>query len=276
MTVCKPGQLAAGGTGPRPGPRAAVLQDLEGYQRPDVAVFADTKAEPPHVYETLGWLEARVDFPILRRSAGDLWRDTWRGLLAIGVETKRRPAGVQNFDLPVFGSDDGLAPRRCTRDYKIDVIKRTIRQFAEADPPHLQVLQYVGISKDESYRIKPSRERYITIDYPLAQEGWTREDCIKWMNLRYPNAPVGRSSCFFCPYHSLDEWRFIRHFYPDLYNEALALEQAFNNVPVGPFSLSRPPGLVQAMAARDMQGEFPLDTDGRDHFGNECEGMCGV
>ena len=142
-----------------------------------------------------------------------------------------------------------------------NVIKRTIREFAEADPPHLQVLQYVGISKDESYRIKPSRERYITIEYPLAQEGWTRADCINWMNLRYPDAPVGRSSCFFCPYHSIDEWRFIRHYYPNLYNEALALEQAFNNVPVGPFSLSRPPGLVKAMADRDMLGESPLDTE---------------
>ena len=47
------------------------------YPVPDVAIFADTQAEPPHVYETLDLLDGLLSFPILRPTLGDLEKDTW-------------------------------------------------------------------------------------------------------------------------------------------------------------------------------------------------------
>ena len=53
----------------------AVLLDrgvIEGCPRPEAAVFADTMAEPLHVYETLDWLEGIISYPVIRTSWGDL------------------------------------------------------------------------------------------------------------------------------------------------------------------------------------------------------------
>lgn len=36
---------------------------------PDCAIFADTQAEPDHVYEWLDWLETQLPFPVYRVTA---------------------------------------------------------------------------------------------------------------------------------------------------------------------------------------------------------------
>ena len=246
---------------------------LAGYEPPDLAVFADTQAEPPHVYQTLDWLESRVSFPIVRATLGDLRADTWRGIRGEGVPNVSRKPGSYVLDIPVF-SIGGPSVRQCTTNYKINVIKRAIRQWTGLTPPALSVLQYVGISRDEAQRMKPARERYITVTWPLALSGWTRTDCREFLKREYPDCPVGRSSCFFCPYHSMAEWAEIRSRYPELYDEAIAMEDALQQTPDGPWFL-RQGGLRKSMAQLDLQGRLELDTE-PDHFGNECEGLCGV
>ena len=247
-------------------------EQLPGYIKPDVALFADTQAEPPHVYETLEWLQSRVSWPIIQVSAGDLWTDTWK--LINGKTNPLNVNGNGYVDLPVHGSEGGLTPRRCTVDYKVAAIRRGYRQFAEADPPYLQVTQYLGISLDEAHRMKDSRVRYITNVYPLAVLGWRRRDLAAYLDENYPGNPVGRSACFFCPFHSIAEWRDLRRRYPGLYAEALEIDQGLQNMPKGPFSLHRSMGLERAMADADLQGE--LWPEEPDHFGNECEGLCRV
>jgi len=39
---------------------------------PDYAIFADTQAEPSHIYSWLDWLETQLPFPVLRVTAGSL------------------------------------------------------------------------------------------------------------------------------------------------------------------------------------------------------------
>ena len=70
--------------------------ELEGYPRPDVAVFADTKAEPPWVYQTLDALEGILSYPLVRTSYGNLEEDTWRSIR--GEPTRRHPNQLPEED----------------------------------------------------------------------------------------------------------------------------------------------------------------------------------
>ena len=84
----------------------------------------------------------------------------------------------------------------------------------------LQVRQYMGISADEAQRIKDSRHRWITHDYPLADEGWRRADCARWFAQEYPGRTLSRSACVGCPFHSAAEWEAVSKTDPDLFADA--------------------------------------------------------
>ena len=65
---------------------------LPGVPRPDYGIFADTFAEPPHVYETREWLRELVSFPIVTCSFGDIARNTWKAITGQPVpETAQQP-----------------------------------------------------------------------------------------------------------------------------------------------------------------------------------------
>ena len=255
---------------------ALMLKDglLPGCLPPDLAVFADTRAEPPHVYDTLEWIIPRLDYPVRVVSVGDLWTDTWKLINGQGP-TRLHPHGSDFVDIPVFG-DSGLLSRQCTSDYKVRLIKRTVRQFAEANPPELRVTQYLGISLDEIIRMKDSQVDYITNRYPLIEHRVNRAAIMAYMKERYPEAPVARSACFFCPFRSIAEWRELRADYPGLYAEAIEMERALRQMKRGPFYLYKGKyglGLETAMATADLQGQLWPESD---QFLNECEGHCGI
>lgn len=254
---------------------ALMIQD--GYieaPKPDLAVFADTGAEPPHVYDTLAWLEPKLDYPLLKPSAGDLWVDTWKQITGRGP-TINHSKGIDFVDIPVFG-DTGILARQCTSVYKIRVIKRAVRAFAEVNPPILKVIQYIGISLDEASRMNTTHEDYITLKYPLIENRINRAEIQAWMKEHYPEAPIRRSACFFCPFHSISEWQEIRQLYPGLYEEAVDMERALRKMKRGPFYLYKGKyglGLEAAMENADRQGMLWPEFD---QFENECMGHCGV
>ena len=231
--------------------------------KPDVAVFADTQAEPPHVYQTLDYLEGRVSFPLLRPSLGDLEEATFR-----------QARDGSYLDIPAFGSA-GIGKRQCTRNYKVHTVRRAVRQWAQANPPKLQVTQYLGISLDEVARVRDSGAAYVTNRYPLITARLTRQHCRQWLTQHHPEAPVGKSACYFCPFHGLEQWRELRRRYPDLYARAVELDDTLRNQGL---SLVRPDlqgehhGLEALLASSDLQGRL----DFGDGFTNECEGVCDV
>ena len=114
--------------------------ELPGYRRPDVAVFADTKADPPWVYETVDKLRNVLSYPVVTTSFGSLEEDTWSAIR--GEPTRRHPNPLPEedgrpsrgwVDIPVH-SPRGLFKRHCTQDYKIEPIKREITRDASAGP----------------------------------------------------------------------------------------------------------------------------------------------
>lgn len=88
-----------------------------GLEKPNIAIFAYTKWEPPYVYEHLDWLEKQLSYKVLRVSAGNIRENVLGGVM---------PDGNRFLDMPVFlVNADGtksIAARQCTTHYKINPI----------------------------------------------------------------------------------------------------------------------------------------------------------
>jgi hypothetical protein len=254
------------------------MSALGEIQRFDVAIFADTQVEPPWVYEQLDRLERDhgAVIPIVRASAGNLGE---------AVRTGSNTTGGRFAAVPFWsrGSDGREAPgrRQCTREYKIDVVKRAIRdrlglQPGERAAGRFKVLEAVGISLDEASRAKPSRTPWITTTWPLLLEKpMRRDDCLRW-HYRGGYPMPKKSACVFCPYTQTSEWRRRKVEEPEVFAEAVEYDK-----------LIRSTGTMRGMAAQQFVSRLlvPLDEipdaaeaddDQLDLFGNECEGMCGV
>jgi hypothetical protein len=174
----------------------------------------------------------------------------------------------------------GILRRKCTRDYKIDVIiRRGIREKVlglvpkQRVPSDVQIEQWIGISTDEAIRMKPAQHKYITHRWPLIEKEMSRTDCLVWLRERgYPQAP--KSSCTFCPYHSDAMWLDIKINTPEEWAEVVAFDKRIRN------------GLPGVKGEAYLhRSRIPIDEvdfvnqtnqDNVDYFGNECEGMCGV
>jgi hypothetical protein len=249
--------------------------------RPDCAIFADTGAEPQRVYAHLRVLEniAKAHrLPLLRVSRGNLRLDILEAV-------RNRTGRVANPPFFVRGSSSpaasmGILKRKCTREYKIDVIQQAIRREIlglrprKHVPKGVHIEQWIGISLDEALRIKPSRTPYITNHWPLIELNMTRQDCLKWLRQQgYPKPP--KSSCLFCPYHSNEAWRDIYRHDPAGWEQIVEIDHAIR---------TGLPGLRgQAYLHRSLQpiDELPWDEmclpeDQIDLFDDECEGMCSV
>lgn len=246
--------------------------------KPDVAIFADTQREPPWVYENLERLEQQGTIPIDRVSAGDLGE---------AVETGANSTGGRFASVPfwVAGEDGREAPgrRQCTREYKIDVVKRRIRELlglakGERAKGRFHVEEWVGISADEAHRAKPSRYEWITTRWPLLERFMRREDCKAY--LRGVGYPVpGKSACVFCPYRKTIDYARWREHHPALFEEACRVDDLIRSSGTmrgmpRPQYVSRllvPLRDIPSVAELEQRDDAQLDL-----FGNECEGMCGV
>ena len=247
----------------------------EGMERPDLAIFADTRWEPNAVYEHLEWLKGKLSYEVATVSAGSIRDNMLRGV---------NPDGDRFLDVPVYiRNPDGtgaVARRQCTNHYKIQPIYREIRRrlgvpAGRRFPKGVQVEMWLGISADEATRIKPSRDEWVDRRYPLVEMDLTRANVYRWFEERYPDRRLPRSACVGCPYHDDMEWKWIKENEPGSFEDAVRVDWSLRNVPAARGSLrgaaylhrSRLPlGEVDLSAARDYD-EYMID---------ECEGLCGV
>lgn len=200
----------------------AVLLMAEAGELPtiDHAIFADTGEEPDEVYRHLEWLKSVCKTPIHVATKGKLGDDLLRGENSTG----QRFASIPCFTAKLHterqmreSCNQGMVPRQCTKEYKIEVIERTIRRVIlglgprQRMPHGVSISQMFGISEDERRRAKRIRERYESIpwanvSFPLLDLQMTREDCKRWLADRVPHE-TPRSACVFCPYKSATEWQ---------------------------------------------------------------------
>ena len=238
---------------------------------PVAAIFADTQAEPKSVYTWLDWLEKQLPFPVHRVSRGSLEDESTTVFRSVTGTTWTRLAP------PAFmwenGKCQGPLMRQCTRDSKLRPIIRETKRLAGKGG---EAIVWIGISSDESLRMKESREKRITHRWPLVELAITRNGCLDWLkSKRLPNPP--RSACVFCPYHSDREWRRLKSDEPAEFSRAVAYElklQAAVSQATGfrgmPF-LHRSGELLSMVdfSTEEERGQLNM-------FNNECEGMCGV
>ena len=172
----------------------------------DEVVFADTGGEVPETYEYLDiakqyFASHNVPFTVVAKRGDSLYDTSWR----------RR----------VFPS---AIWRWSTRDFKVNPIHRHYRGIGG------HINQYLAIAWDEVHRMKDSRVDYVTNLYPLIDRRITREGCIEIIeDVGLPIPP--RSSCFFCPFNSVDRWRWLYENHPELYEKAIALEERSKHFP---------------------------------------------
>ena len=239
---------------------------------PDCAVFADTKWEPKKVMRHLAWLETQLPFPVYHVTAGDIRTSIVEGRNTTGGRFAAIPFFVLNPDGSV-----GIGKRQCTKEYKLAPIKKQVRTLLglvpkQRVPKGIMVEQWIGISTDEVVRMKPSRDVWCNHRWPLIEAGFSRQDCLKYLEERqYPKPP--KSACIGCPFHTNAMWRELRDNEPDEWADAVAADKALRT------------GDGYKMRGREFMhrsclplDQAPIDSDDPRQLGFDldCEGMCGV
>lgn len=237
---------------------------------PDLAIFADTQAEPKHVYKWLDWLEKQLPFPVHRVSKGSLREAVLTG------------GGGARFAPPPFytkspAGDKGLLRRQCTREYKVEPIEKELRRLVGYEPrqriPAGTVEQWIGISWDEKQRMKMSRNSWIVNRWPLIEKGMSRLHCLEWMRDRGYNDLPQKSACTFCPYHDDATWQRMREQDPDSWADAVQVDEAIR--PGFEKTTHRLYAHQSCIPLAEVDFSKPLDQP-RFGFMDECDGMCGV
>ena len=238
---------------------------------PDCAIFADTQAEPKHVYEWLDWLERHLPFPVYRVTHGNLLDAVLTG--NDGARFAPPPFYTSNES----GEKEGLLRRQCTREYKIQPIQKKLRELAGYLPRQRmkagEVEQWIGISLDEIQRMKDAPEKWCNNRWPLIEKRMTRLHCLEWMRDRQYPQPA-KSACTFCPYHDDATWQKMRETDPDSWAEAVRVDEAVRDG----FAKTNQKLFVHRslVPLKDVDFTAPNTDQDRFTFMDECDGMCGV
>ena len=244
-------------------------QGLYDCPRADIAVFADTGDEPQWVYDYLN--DHLIPFG---KKHGIPVHVAQKGVLSENVVS----ANGRSVSLPLFtpgddGTNEGMLRRQCTREFKVEPIEKFVRAHLGYKPRQRirqPVTCLVGISIDESHRMKLNQRPWITNRWPLVDAELDRRKCLRIVTAAGLPEPK-RSACVYCPFHSDRFWNDLKVNHPDEFTRAVAFDRAFR-VKDG---LHRP-GYVHRSCQPLDEVDFDPTRDQIDMFGNECEGMCGV
>lgn len=267
---------------------------------PLCGIFADPQWEAAGTYKWLSYLigaklllredgrlgvepgtyqSGQLPYPVHIVTAGDLRTEQVTSRMRGYKQEGTRWASLPYFTQLEGAAREGRTKRQCTAEYKIEPIEAFIRReilglkYRQKAPKRVVITQWRGISTDEAQRMKPSREPWMVVRYPLAMElGFSRQDCVAWMERHgYPKPP--RSACIGCPFHSDDEWLRMQKETPEEFADAVDFDARIREA-----GGMRGKTFLHRSCAPLGEIDFALRVDGGnlDMWGNECEGMCGV
>lgn len=237
----------------------------------DCAIFADTGYEPKKVYEYLEWIKTQLPFPVYTVEKGNI-KDDMLNSISNGTRFLVAPFYTKNS----ITGKKGMVMRQCTNDYKIQPIRKKIRElcnitYGKHFPKDKFVDQWIGISTDEISRMKPARDKYINNVHPLIDLKMSRKDCLKWMSENAFPLPE-KSACICCPFHDDKYWYFMKHNRPEEFADAVEFDKKIRRG-----SRKQDDELFTHRKCIPLdEVNFDIKTDQPDMFNNECEGMCGV
>ncbi|SRR6266567_8763154 len=122
------------------------------------------------------------------------------------------------------GSPDGGPGRRsCTADFKVAVVARWLKEHGATK--NNKAIVALGISLDEAERANYNTKISCQIiEYPLLDLRMDRQQCLN--SIASTGLPIPpKSSCYFCPYHSVKTWQEMRTNRPELFKKACDLEK---------------------------------------------------
>jgi len=255
---------------------AMILMALNGeynLPRPDFGVYCDTGAEPQFINDYVEYfveyVKQKYDFTIHKIQCK-------KGLEhhLLKKPTKSRTGKFYVSATPPFytlalDGSIGILNRQCTNDFKIAPIKTFINSLV---PRGQKYRMWIGISFDERSRMKISTYKKRVNYYPLVDNFIRRHnaiDYVKELGLRSPQ----RSSCYFCPFHSDNYWKWLKKYHATEFQRACELEtNVQTNVQTNdvPFLHSTCKPLDQVVFRNENQlNMFPELID-------ECDGECGI
>jgi hypothetical protein len=131
----------------------------------------------------------------------------------------------RTIDIPVRMANGAPGNRSCTGIYKIELVGAELRRrgATEQNP----AIVGIGISTDEFHRAKDSTLPHQRSVFPLLDLHLSRIDCQRV--IRSAGLPIPpKSSCWFCPMKTAENWQDLRRDEPELFGQACRLEAAFN------------------------------------------------
>ena len=200
---------------------AAMVLQAQGEIDFPLFIFANVGDDSEHP-DTLAYFN-EVHVPFAEAHGIELvevkrtWKDGSQYSLLQQIE--RLPKSI-----PIPGYLESGKPwkRACTASWKVEVVVKTLKQLgATKENP---AVVGMGISTDEMQRARtdqPIPEEHLV--YPLIDLGLSRQDCVD-ITKQAGLPPAPRSACWFCPFHSVEEWRRLKRRTPDLFEQAVELE----------------------------------------------------
>lgn len=208
-------------------------------------------------------LRTSVPFPVHIVSAGNIREDAIVGGSGRAGRFAAIPWLIHNPD-----GSDGMGRRQCTAHYKGQPIHRKIVELHGGKRPKGGTKMRVGISTDESLRVKPSRVQYIVNDWPLIRRRMNHGDCHAKLASDRWSAP--KSSCIGFRFRSDAQWHALK---PDEMADVTVVDR----------TICRQSGIKDdqfMQRSRRSLDEVDLRSFAEygqtDLFLNECEGVCGV
>ena len=197
---------------------AMLLRMLEEGMQVDIILFCDTGIEFPQLYGHIHKVEQSIGREITTVKADEGFEYL---LLQKKVIRKRKTPLAERYGMESTGySWAGSKMRWCTELLKNQPRERYLRKLRE----QYDVLEYVGIAADETYRLTRKCNRRPGIRLPLVEWGMTEADCLAYCKKRGYDwgglyEKFGRVSCWCCPLQSLKELRVLYREFPELWKQ---------------------------------------------------------
>ena len=246
----------------------------------DHVIFADTGWEPEPVYAHLTKLEALMEKHEIRFhkvSAGNIRED------ALNME--KRSASMPLYMKKQDGSK-GMVRRQCTNEYKIQPLLKLQRELVglakgARSKEHLATT-IIGISWDETQRMRDAAFSWLRNEYPLVDRKITRQMCLEWCANQGLELPP-RSACIGCPFKTDHEWRLLRDTMPNEWDDAVDFDNQLRERLQADgrfYGTAYLHKSTKPLAEADLRTEKEKGQDGLFDddvaFNQECEGMCGL
>ena len=290
---------------------ALLVMAEQGEIQIDEVIFADTGAEHPETYQHI----EKVAKPICERIGipfvtvrmnktvtdismlqGDVLKNYKNMLKQTEDLTRKNKAIVrshENRKYPVKQKtvtnlrDEIIARRRvpsinpqsrwCTGDSKlVPIHKGYIREEEKKGNYVKPCIAYIGLSYEELTRMYNPHLSEYTVEYPLIDKKMTRKDCVKYVSAHGYESPP-KSGCYFCPFQSETQWGILFRNHPDLYWDAVDLEDMDLNFPKYKLNAKGVP-LRKLVEYFSPTIQMTLDDSGEEREAMACEvaGYCGV